>query len=105
MQSAAKLEGSTEKHPITPGEILPARELLADMLLDLGRYEEALKEYEASLSRSANRLNSLYGAGYAAEQAQDKEKATYYYKKLLETTVDESERETLKHAKSFLEEN
>jgi tetratricopeptide (TPR) repeat protein len=61
MQQAAKLEASTEKHPVTPGEILPARELLGDLLLQIERPMEALAEYETALKRSPNRFNSLYG--------------------------------------------
>jgi hypothetical protein len=48
MQQAAKLEASTEKHPVTPGEILPARELLGDLLLQIERPMEALAEYETA---------------------------------------------------------
>lgn len=102
MQQAANLEATTAKHPVTPGEILPSQELLADMLLDMGRYKEALKEYEATLVRSANRFNSLYGAGYAAELMGDKEKAVKYYKKLVEISAADAKRERLEHAKAFL---
>lgn len=79
MHEAADMEASTEKHPVTPGEILPARELLADMLLDMGRYDEARHEYESALKRSVNRFNSLYGAGRAAEMQGDKAGAMGYY--------------------------
>jgi tetratricopeptide (TPR) repeat protein len=96
------MEATTEKHPVTPGEILPSRELLADMLLDMGLYQEALTEYEAALVRSANRFNSLYGAGRAAELADNKEKAVWYYKKLVEITSADSKRERLQQAKAFL---
>jgi len=106
MQKAADLESSTEKHPVTPGEILPARELLADMLLDMGRYREAQTEYEATLKRSANRFNSLYGAGLAAELGNNKDQAILFYKKLVEITVTaKTEREQLKHAKQYLSQN
>ncbi len=67
MKTAAELESSTEKNPMTPGEILPARELLAGMLLEMGRYQEARIEYKTALERDANRFNSLYGAGRPAE--------------------------------------
>jgi tetratricopeptide (TPR) repeat protein len=102
MRLAAGMEATTEKHPVTPGEILPSRELLADMLLDMGLYQEALTEYEAALVRSANRFNSLYGAGRAAELADNKEKAVWYYKKLVEITSADSKRERLQQAKAFL---
>ena len=61
----------TGKHPVTPGPPLPARELLGDMLLEIGRPAEALAAYEASLREAPNRFNSLYGAARAAELSQD----------------------------------
>jgi tetratricopeptide (TPR) repeat protein len=106
MQKAAALESSTEKHPVTPGEILPARELLADMLLDMGRYREAQAEYETALKRSPNRFNSLYGAGLAAELGNNKSRAVLYYKKIVEITETvKTDREQLKHAKLYLSQN
>ncbi len=68
-RSAADLDAKAGKHPVTPGAILPARELLADMLLEMGRPGEALAEYQASLREAPGRFNSLYGAGRAAELA------------------------------------
>jgi tetratricopeptide (TPR) repeat protein len=103
MRSAAELESTTEKHPITPGEVLPARELLGDMLLELGQPREALAEYEAALDRSPNRFNSLYGAGRAAELAGDGEIAARYYGALIEVTAKaDTERERLAHARAYL---
>lgn len=102
MKEAADLEATTEKHPVIPGEILPARELYADMLLAQGRFKEAQIEYEKSLARSANRFNSLFGAGFAAEKAEDQETAAIYYNKLLEIAKDSSERQQVQHAKDFL---
>jgi tetratricopeptide (TPR) repeat protein len=102
MRQAAELEATTEKHPVTPGAILPSRELLGDMLLDMGRYKEAQTEYEAALIRSPNRFNSLFGAGRAADLAGDKEKAALYYKRLVEMTADDSKRQRLNYAKAFL---
>jgi hypothetical protein len=49
MNLAADMEDSTEKHPVTPGEVLPARELLGDMLLQTNQNPEALQAYEAVL--------------------------------------------------------
>jgi tetratricopeptide (TPR) repeat protein len=106
MQSAADLEASTEKHPVTPGEVLPARELFADMLLDIGHYKEAQAEYQAVLKRRVNRFNSLYGAGRAAELAGKKEVAAEYYHKLLESTSGaDTEQPQLKHARLFTSPN
>ena len=105
MRKSAELEATTEKHPVTPGEILPSRELLGDMLLDMGRFKEAMLQYEAALVRSANRFNSLYGAGRAAELSGEKEQAVAYYKKLVKTAADESKWERLQLAKAFLAEH
>lgn len=103
MRRAAQLETSTEKHPVTPGEVLPARELLADMLLHMGRYKDAQAEYEAALERSANRFNSLYGAGRAAELAGDKKEARVYYQKLFDLASHaDTERPQLQHARRFI---
>jgi tetratricopeptide (TPR) repeat protein len=68
MQKAAELEASTEKHPVTPGEVLPAAELLGDLLMELGRFAQARAAYEQSLARSPNRYNSLAGAARAAQR-------------------------------------
>ncbi|MDQ2694309.1 MAG: hypothetical protein M3Z21_02825, partial [Pseudomonadota bacterium] len=102
MQQAAALEAETEKHPVTPGEILPAHELLADMLLDLGRPKDALAAYEAALERSTNRFNSLYGAGHAAQQAGDKDTAADYYRRLVENAAPQAQGPQLQQARAFL---
>ena len=103
MRRAAELEGTTEKHPITPGEVLPAQELYADMLLEAGQYKEAEQAYLSALKRSPNRFNSLYGAGLAAELAGDQKAAIKYYKQLVKITGETADRERLQKAKSFLE--
>ncbi len=103
MRAAAALEATTEKHPVTPGEVLPARELLADMLLELERPAEALAEYEAALERSPNRFNSLYGAGLAAELSGDAAAAVRYYEGLLEVAAHaDTPRERLQHARAYV---
>ena len=83
MRSAAALEESTDKHPVTPGPILPAREQLGDLLLELGRPAEALVEYRADLAASPNRLNGLYGAARAARLSGDGRAARGFYEKLI----------------------
>ena len=70
-KAAADIEDVTEKQPITPGELLPARELEGDMLLTIGRAADARAAYEASLRREPNRARSLYGSARAAELAGD----------------------------------
>jgi tetratricopeptide (TPR) repeat protein len=69
LRSGADLADKVGKHPVTPGTVLPQRELLADLLLELGRPREALQEYEASLAVAPNRLNALAGAARAADRA------------------------------------
>lgn len=82
MASAASLEESMDKSPVTPGAILPAREMAGDLLLDLGHPAEALRAYERSLADSPNRLNGLTGAARAAQLSGDRAKAHDYYLKV-----------------------
>jgi tetratricopeptide (TPR) repeat protein len=86
MRAAADLDDATEKHPVTPGSILPAREQLGELLLELGRPAEALAEYRASLKRAPKRLAGLYGAGRAARVAGDADQARHYFAELVEIT-------------------
>ncbi len=76
-------EEVTDKHPVTPAELLPARELLADMLLEAGRYGEARKAYQATLMREPGRARSLFGAARAAELAGDRAAAKAGYREFL----------------------
>ncbi len=66
MRSAADLEDKSEKHAVTPGRLVPARELLGDMLLEMKRPADALKEFEASEKHDPNRFRGIYGAAQAA---------------------------------------
>ena len=86
MRAAADLEDRNEKHIVTPGRILPAREMLGDMLMETGQNALALKEYETSQVREPNRFRGLYGAALAAEQSGDRERAATYYRRLAEMT-------------------
>ena len=83
MRSAAALEDSTDKHPVTPGSILPAREQLADLLSELGQPAAAFAEYEASLRSAPARLNSYDGAAQAAERAGKKQEAKAFRERLV----------------------
>jgi hypothetical protein len=104
MKRATDIETSTDKSPTTPGEVLPSRELLGDMLLELDRPGEALKAYEAELVRSPNRFNGLYGAGRAAELAKDRVKAKAHYRDLLTLAGQADGRQTrLQHARRYLD--
>jgi hypothetical protein len=79
MRDAANLEDKSENSAATPGRLVPARELLGDMLLDSSHPAEALTEYEASLVRDPRRFHGLYGAGQAAAQAGNRDKARYFF--------------------------
>jgi hypothetical protein len=83
MRDAADHEESTEKLPVTPGAIVPARELLGEMLLEAQQPAIALVAFEASLQLTPERFNSLYGAAHAAKLSGDSQKASAYYAKLL----------------------
>lgn len=99
MQLAAGMEDSSSKHPVTPGEVLPARELLGDMLMDEGDYKAALAAYEATLTKAPSRFNAVYCAALAAERIGDKEKAKTYYKQLVAQSVTSSDRAEILTAK------
>jgi len=106
MQVAADLEDSVDKHPVTPGAVMPARDMLGDMLLMSDRPGDALAAYEASLKISPKRFYSLYSAGYSAETAGDSEKAVQYYSKLVDvTTKADKENERITHAKDYINNN
>ncbi|MFQ5890568.1 MAG: hypothetical protein ACE5JR_11020 [Gemmatimonadota bacterium] len=103
MRSAADLEDSTDKPPTTPGAIIPARELLGEMLLEVERPAEALPEFEATLRDSPNRFRSLYGAARASELAGDVKRASEYYSMLVEICrLADTERAELREAKNFV---
>jgi hypothetical protein len=103
MRSAADHEDKTDKHNVTPGVILPARELLGEMLLELKQPALAMVEFEATLRTAPNRFNALSGSARAAKLAGDNEKARSYYVKLL-ALCDHSdgERPELEEARALL---
>jgi tetratricopeptide (TPR) repeat protein len=86
MRAAADHEDQAEKHVVTPGPITPARELLGDLLMELGRPAEALPQYEASIAKEPNRFRGLYGAGLAAERAGDRARARGHFETLVTIT-------------------
>src|SRR5688572_9078909 len=102
MRRAADLEDKSEKHIVTPARLLPARELLGDMLLELKRPADALKEYEASQVREPNRLRGYYGAGLAASQAGNQAKARQHFGKLVELAGKGEPRPELARARALL---
>jgi tetratricopeptide (TPR) repeat protein len=103
MRAAADAEDATDKHPVTPGPLVPARELLGEMLVEAGHPGDALKEFEASMQIEPNRFRGLHGAAKAAQLSGDRRKAEDYYAKLLRLTRGaDTEREELREAKAFL---
>jgi tetratricopeptide (TPR) repeat protein len=96
---ADKEEGEAES-----SQGIPAHEMIADMLLDSKRPQQALAEYEAALKSDPGRFNSLYGAAQAAEQAGDHQKASKYYSEVVKNCEgSQSERAELKHAREVVE--
>src|SRR5215831_15807390 len=103
MRHAADHEDSTDKHPVTPGVILPARELLGQMLLELKQPAAALIEFEATLRTAPNRYNALSGAACAAKLSGNIEKTKSYYAKLLAVCERADEdRPDLREARALL---
>lgn len=103
LRGAADLEDATEKSPVTPGPLAPARELLGEMLLEANQPALALKEFEASAKREPNRLHGLYGAARAAELSGDRARARNYYGRITVLTGKaDSERIETKAARNFL---
>jgi tetratricopeptide (TPR) repeat protein len=98
MRSAADLEDSMDKHAVTPGAILPAREMLAQLLLLQKQPDQALAQFETVLKVAPNRFNALYGAVTAAESSGNKPAAALYFRKLTETAVGD-ERPELESAR------
>jgi hypothetical protein len=84
LREAAAMEDATDKSAISPGPIKPARELLGEMLLEVGRPAEALAAFEETMTREPNRFRSLEGAARAAQASGDAAKARTYYTRLTE---------------------
>ena len=103
MRAAADLDDATEKNPVTPGAILPAREQLGELLLELGRPVEALKEYETSLTRAPGRLGAVYGAARAAQLAGKQDDARRYYAEIVDMTKQgDPARAEVQEARAYL---
>jgi hypothetical protein len=103
MRAAAEAEDASDKHPITPGNVAPSRELLGEMLMTLNSPAQAFAEFERSLKRDPNRFRGIYGAACAAEASGNREAARDYYAKLQTLAVNrDTERQELAQAKAFL---
>ncbi len=105
MRSAAEIEDKSEKHIVTPGRLVPARELLGEMLLESKRPADALKEFVASQLREPDRFRGLYGAGRAAAQSGDRATARHHFARLVEVAGHGTERPETVEARKFLEES
>src|SRR5207244_2910365 len=100
MRAAAEAEEASGKHAVTPGNVVPSRELLGEMLLTLDRPAPALIEFERSLQRDPNRFRAVYGAARAAEAAGNSAVAKGHYARLQSLTAHrDTERPELSHAK------
>ena len=103
MKVAADMEEKTGKHPVTPGEVLPARELLGDLLLALNKPAKALESYEKNLKGHPNRFNGIYGAAIATKKIGDEEKAKMYFNQLIKLTESSaSDRQEVKEARAYV---
>jgi tetratricopeptide (TPR) repeat protein len=103
VRAAADLEATMDKHPVTPSSVLPARELLADLLLELNQPEAALKEYAETLRTDPNRFRSILGEARAAKQWGDTAAAHDAYQKLVALSKPVGpERPELAEAKAYL---
>jgi len=102
MRSAAEVEEKSEKSAVTPGRIVPARELLGEMLLEMKKPAEALKEFEASEKHDPNRFRGIYGAAQAAAESGDNAKAKRYFTRLIELAGKGDSRPELDLAKAYL---
>jgi hypothetical protein len=103
LRLAADHEDAIDKHPVTPGPLLPAREMLADLLLENGAAAEALKEYEAVLKTAPRRFNATAGAAKAADKAGVETTARAYARQLREIASEaETARPELEWARAYL---
>jgi predicted Zn-dependent protease len=102
MRSTADLEDKSEKREGPPARLVPARELLGEMLLEMKRPAEALKEFEASEKHDPNRFRGIYGAAQAAAESGDSVKAKSYFKRLVEMAGKGDPRPELEQAKKYL---
>jgi tetratricopeptide (TPR) repeat protein len=106
MSAAADAEDRTEKHPVTPGPLAPARELYGVMLLERGKAKEALVAFEATKAKEPNRFHGYAGAAQAAEKLGDKAKARENYQRLVElTSKADSERAEIAAARKYVAAN
>jgi hypothetical protein len=104
MESAADLEDGTEKSAVTPGPLAPARELLAEMLLQMNEPRQALQQFEATLKKEPRRFRSLYGAAHAAQLSGIRDSSQRYFSELLKVCAraDKPARPELEEAEQVI---
>lgn len=103
MRETGDREDKTEEHIMMPGRVIPVREMLGELLLELNQPALALTAFEQSLERHPNRFRNLYGAGRAAEQMGHTTKAKTYYSQLLAQIGSKAgPRAEIRHAETFL---
>ncbi|HEX2438874.1 MAG TPA: hypothetical protein VHT71_11265 [Methylomirabilota bacterium] len=103
LRSAADLEDRSAKHVAMENRLFPMRELLGDLLLELGEPVQALAEFEASLKNAPNRFRSFHGAALAAQRTGDLARARAHYERLVALAArGDSERPELSQARAFL---
>ncbi len=102
LRSAAELEESMDKNAVTPGAVIPAREMLAELLLKENHPQDSLTEYEAVLKISPNRFNALFGAASAADAAGNASAANRYFQKLTEVAVGDERPELVSARKKMV---
>ena len=102
LRRSADAEDVLGKHPVSPGALVPIREQLGSLLLELGRAKEARQEFQAALKIYPGRFRGLYGAALAAEQSGDKQSAQRLYAKLAaQTAQSDAAREELKRIREY----
>ena len=102
-KEAVEMEELVGVHGVTPGKIMPAREFLADMLLDMNKPAQALEAYQLNLKRNPYRFNGIYGAAVSAKKLGEQEQATTYFEELLKLAEGvDSDRAELEEAREFV---
>jgi tetratricopeptide (TPR) repeat protein len=103
MRAAADSEDGSLKHVAMENRLFPFRELLAELLLEVGQPAAALNEYETALKQTPNRFRAFWGAARAADGAGDRQKSTEYFGKLVELARNaDTERQEIGQAKARL---
>lgn len=102
LEAATNLEEETPKHPVTPGPTIPAREMLGDLLAEVGSHQAAMEEYQISDGRTPGRLNTILGLARSAVALGDTDSARRHYRRLLDLSVEGSDRAAVLEARAFL---